>query len=349
MKHTVLLLFSLLAISLPCRADEKELAAKLEEKGMRLRKEAAGSVTEISFSSDVTMTREDYQSFSQFPKLHKLWMSPGGLRLNDETLTAMGALPNLDYFFGGSAQFSDDGLKGFAQWKNLKYFGLDHWFGPEGSKDYFGKGLAHLAGLPLESVRLGGCRVDDEAPRALAKIKTLEKVDLFHTARVTDEGVAALQALPKLKIVILGPQFTPRITDRSLELLSHIPTLEVIDITGTWLTHDGGFTHLKKLPNLKTLKLKMFSPKRKTSPSSSPSCQTSAWSGPPPTKRTPPGCARPSNPTGRRRKRRRLSDGDADPLGAALRFRPSGSSRIAAPTRFTFVWHAPLRRLGFAP
>lgn len=251
-----LLILLALAYPLLSQADEKELAAKFEERGMRVRKDAAGSVTEISLSSNVSLGREDYESFKQFPKLHKLWMSPGGLRLDDETLKAMGALPNLDFFFGGSAQFSDDGLKGFADWKGLKYFGLDHWFGPAGSKEYFGKGLEHLAGLPLEAVRLGGCRVDDEAPRALAKIKTLEKVDLFHTARVTDEGVAALQALPKLKIVILGPQFTPRITNRSLEHLGHIPTLEVIDITGTWLTYDAGFIHLKKLANLKSLKLK---------------------------------------------------------------------------------------------
>ncbi len=161
-------------------ADENELAAKLEARGMRIRKDAAGSVSEISFSSNVAMTREDYAVFGKFPKLHKLWMSPGGLRLNDETIAAMGVLTGVDYFFGGSAQFTDDGLKGFAGWKELKYFGLDHWFGPPDSKGYFGKGLVHLAALPkLEAVRLGGCRVDDEAPKALAQIKTLQKVDLF--------------------------------------------------------------------------------------------------------------------------------------------------------------------------
>lgn len=253
---TILLLCALLATPLLGHADEQALAAKLEEKGAQIRKDAAGSVTEISISSKVTLTLEDYKAFGQFPKLHKLWMSPGGLRLNDDTLAAIGPLPNLDYFFGGSAQFTDDGLKGFAGWKKLDYFGLDHWFGPEGSKGYVGSGLAHLAGLPLDRVRLGGCRVDDAAPRALANIKTLTKVDLFHTAGVTDEGVAALQALPNLKTVILGPQFTPRITNRSLEILSHIPTLEVIDFTGTWLTYDGGFAHLKRLPNLQSLRLK---------------------------------------------------------------------------------------------
>jgi len=256
MKRLILLL-SILAVPLLGRADEKELAAKLEERGARVRKDADGSVTEISLSSTTVLTADDYPNFAKFPKLHKLWMSPGGVRLNDETAAAIGALPNVDYFFGGSAQFTDDGLKAFSGWKNLKYFGLDHWFGPEGSKGYVGKGLSHLESLPLlEAVRLGGCRVDNEAPRALAKIKTLQKVDLFHTAGVTDEGVAALQALPNLKIVILGPQFTTRITDHSLEILSKIPTIEEINITGTWLSYDGGFVHLKNLPNLKSLKLK---------------------------------------------------------------------------------------------
>jgi hypothetical protein len=255
MKRLILLLA---AIAVPAfvLADEKEAAAKLEERAIKFRKDAAGSVSEISIYSKDVITADDYLLFAQFPKLHKLWMSPGGQRLNDQTLASIGVLPNLDYFFGGSAQFTDDGLKAFSQWKNLKYFGLDHWFGPEGSKGYVGKGLAHLEGLPLESVRLGGCRVDDEAPRALAKIKTLQKVDLFHTARVTDEGVAALQALPNLKVIILGPQFTPRITDRSLQIISQIPTIEEINITGTWLTYDDGFVHLKKLTNLKSLKLK---------------------------------------------------------------------------------------------
>jgi hypothetical protein len=251
-----LLLTALLAPCFVFAADDG-LAARLEARGMKIRKDAGAEVSEISFHSDVVMTLDDYRLFAKLPKMHKLWMSPGGLKLNNETVAAMGALTGVDSFFGGSAQFDDDGLKGFAGWTGLKSFGLDHWFGPPDSKGFFGKGLIHLAGLPqLEAVRLGGCRVDDEAPKALAQIKTLQKVDLFHTARVTDEGVRALQALPSLKIVILGPQFTPRITNRSLEILGRIPTLEEIHMTGTWFTYAGGFEHLRKLPKLKTLKLK---------------------------------------------------------------------------------------------
>jgi hypothetical protein len=249
----------LLLLTFPClgSAGEKDLAAKLESRGMKLKKEKSGSVTEISINSTVSVKAEDYRQFGQFPQLQKLWMSPSGIPLNDDTVTAMGILPNVEYFFGNGGQFTDDGLKPFARWKRLKFFGLDHWFGPPNSKAFLGKGLAHLAALPqLEAVRFGGCRVDNEAPKALAKIKTLQKIDLFHTFAVTDEGVQALQALPKLKTIILGPQYTPRITNRTLQHLSQIPSLEEISITETWFTYDDGLANLTKLPNLKTLNLK---------------------------------------------------------------------------------------------
>jgi hypothetical protein len=248
-----------LLLTFPCHvcAGDKDLAAKLEARGMRLKKEKSGSVTEISITPAVSMKAEDYRLFGQFPQLQKLWMSPGGVPLNNDTVAAMGILPDVEYFFGNGGQFTDDGLKPFAGWKRLKFFGLDHWFGPPDSKAFLGKGLAHLAALPqLEAVRLGGCRVDNEAPRALAKIKTLQKIDLFHTFAVTDDGVQALQALPKLRTIILGPQYTPRITNRTLQHLGQIPSLEEISITETWFTYEDGLAHLKKLPNLKTLSLK---------------------------------------------------------------------------------------------
>ncbi len=250
-------LFLFIACSLAVQAGENELAAAFEARGMRIRRDASGSVTNISFNSVVALSQEDYRLFGKFSKLRKLWMSPGGVRLSDETLGLIGTLPDVEYFFGGSAQFTDDGIKDFAGWTGLRHFGLDHWFGPPDSKGYVGAGLAHLAALPkLESVRLGGCRVDNAAAIALARIKTLQKVDLFHTARITDDGVKALQALPNLKSIFLGPQYTPRITNRSLEYLSQIPSLEEIYITETWFTYEDGLEYLKKLPNLKSLKLR---------------------------------------------------------------------------------------------
>src|SRR5262249_55630198 len=73
---------------------------------------------------------------------------------------------------------------------------------------------------------------------------------LFHTFAVTDDGMPALQALPDLRVIKLGPQYTPRITDATLRHLSAIPSLEEIHITETWLTYADGFVYLKKLSKL---------------------------------------------------------------------------------------------------
>ena len=155
---------------------------------------------------------------------------------------------------------TDDGFKAFAGWKSLKSFGLDHWGwyapGHLPQKGTLGPGLAHLASCPnLEHMRLGGCRVDNRVTEALAKIKSLQSVDLQHTMAVTDEGIAALKVLPKLRIVKLSPQFSPRITDASLVFLGDIKTLEEIEVNETWLTYDKGFSHLKSLASLKRLVL----------------------------------------------------------------------------------------------
>jgi hypothetical protein len=180
-----------------------------------------------------------------------------GQPLDDQSLAALGAMESVDDFFANGAKLTDDGMKGFAGWTRLKHLGFDHWGWFETpDKKMVGRGLAHLAKLPkLESIRLGGCRIDNAATTALAEIKTLEKLDLYHANAIDDAGIAALRALPKLRTIVLGPQYQPRITDASLEHLSKMRTLEVIDVSETWLTYDAGFKHLVKLPNLKTLKL----------------------------------------------------------------------------------------------
>lgn len=247
----LMLSFSAIALT-----QEPDAVRQLEAKGVKFKKLKDGTPTEISFGSDVTLTLDDYRRIGKLSKLQKANLSAKDLPLRDDTLAAIGALENVEHFFSNGSKFTDEGLKGFVGWKSLKHFGFDHWFGPADSKAYVGAGLAHLAALPkLESIRLGGCRVDNQAPAALAKIKTLKKIDLFHTFAVTDDGIPALQALPDLRIIKFGPQYTPRITDATLRHLSAIPSLEEIHITETWLTYDDGFSYLKKLPKLQLLSI----------------------------------------------------------------------------------------------
>jgi hypothetical protein len=247
---------AIFALTVASLADDAAVVAALTPKGAKYKKERDGSVSELSIGADSTMTLDDYRRLRELTGLKRLSISPKEPRLNDEVLAAIGALPSVERFFSNESKFTDDGLKGFAGWTGLKHFGFDHWFGPEGSKGYVGAGLAHLAPLPnLIHVRLGGCRVDNQACAALTKVKTLESVDLFHTFAVNDDGVAMLKALPKLRVVKLGPQWTPRITDASLRHLGDIPTLEEISVVETILTYDGGFAHLKKLRGLKKIDL----------------------------------------------------------------------------------------------
>ena len=110
--------------------------------------------------------------------------------LNGAVLAAVGPLPKVEQFFSNGARLLDDDFKHFAGWTGLRRFGLDHWGWFETpNKRFVGPGLAHLAVLPhLDWLRLGGCRIGNPAVEALAKIKSLQYVDLFHD-QITDEGI----------------------------------------------------------------------------------------------------------------------------------------------------------------
>jgi hypothetical protein len=227
--------------------------APLEAKGAKLKKGKDGTVTELSIGGTKEFTLDDYRAVGAIKTLTRLNLSAENVPFNDEAAALVGGLDQLEKFFSNGAKLSDDGFKALAGWKSLKEIGFDHWFRAVKDKP-IGAGLAHLAALPkLEAIRLGGCQVGPEAMEALAKIRTLKKIDVFHAAFVTDAALEPLKALPDLRVFIAGPQFTPRLTDATPRLLSEIRTLEEIRLTETWLTYEGGFKHLKALKNLKKL------------------------------------------------------------------------------------------------
>jgi len=247
-----LLIAALLAGAL---ADDAELVRPLEAKGVKTKKTAAGVVAELHLGGLKGITLEDYKIVGQCRSLVSLNLSAEDQRFNDDAAAQLTGLEKLEKFFSNGAQLTDDGFKSLASWKSLKQIGFDHWF--RAKKDQpIGAGLAHLAALPnLESVRLGGCMIGLEAMEALATIKTLKKLDVFHTFYVNDDALLPLQKLPDLRIFIAGPQFSPRLTDAALRNLSTVKSLEEISLTETWLTYENGFKHLAALPRLKKLSI----------------------------------------------------------------------------------------------
>jgi hypothetical protein len=245
------LLILLLAVSAP---QDDEIVRPLEAKGVKTKKKG-GVVTELHIGALKGITLDDYKAVGRCRSLVALSLNAEDRRFNDEAAAELTGLDKLEKFFSNGAQLSDDGFKALASWKSLQQIGFDHWFRTQKDKP-IGAGLAHLAALPqLETIRLGGCMIGIEATEALATIKTLKKIDVFHTFYVNDEALVPLQKLPDLRIFIAGPQYQPRITDAALKILAGIKSLEEISLTETWLTYEGGFKHLAALPNLKKLSI----------------------------------------------------------------------------------------------
>ncbi len=245
----------LLALPLLGALDDAELVRPLEAKGVKVKKAKDGAVTELSIGGLKGITMDDYRLVGQCRNLLSLNLSAEDQRFNDEAAAQLTGLERLEKFFSNGAQLTDDGFKSLASWKSLKQIGFDHWFRTVKDRP-IGAGLAQLAALPnLESIRLGGCMVGAEAIEALATIKTLKKIDVYHTFYVNDDALLPLQKLPDLQIFIAGPQFSPRLTDAALRNLSGIKSLEEIRLSETLLTWEGGFKHLAALPKLKKLYL----------------------------------------------------------------------------------------------
>jgi hypothetical protein len=245
-----LAVLSMLFLSTAAGAD----LATLEAKGLKLKKTKDGSVVEVYVGPGATLAPAEYKVLGEFrDTLTRVNLCANEPRLNGEILAAIGPLPKVEQFFSNGARLLDDDFRHFAGWTSLKKFGLDHWGWFETpTKRKVGPGVAHLASLPhLEELRLGGCRVDDPAIEAVAKLQGLKSLDIFHLG-YTDQGVASLRSLKKLtKLRINGGL----LTNKSLEHLAAIDSLETLTLSEMKLDYPGGFVHLKKLDKLTKIEL----------------------------------------------------------------------------------------------
>ncbi len=122
------------------------------------------------------------------------------------------------------------------------------------------KGVAHLAGLPLQRVTLQWSMLDDAGLASLARIKTLTHLHVGRSRKVTDVGVAKLAALPKLRT--LNVSFAHGVTDETLAKLVKLPLTD-LDLTSAGCAKsvtsmkftDAGLRLLATMPTLKRVVL----------------------------------------------------------------------------------------------
>jgi Leucine-rich repeat (LRR) protein len=112
--------------------------------------------------------------------------------------------------------------------------------------------MLSLAALPdLETLDLSHTRITDEGMLRLKAAPKIKDLNLFYAEWITDQGLTAIREWKHLKrLNVRGT----RISDGTLEVVSHIPGLEALDIAHTSIT-DNGLDYLITLVNLKELSL----------------------------------------------------------------------------------------------
>jgi internalin A len=112
--------------------------------------------------------------------------------------------------------------------------------------------MIDLARLPdLERLDLSHTRISDEGMLNLKPAAKIKDLKLFYSEWITDQGMTAIKGWKHLtRLNVRGT----RISDSTLEIVSHMPGLEALDVAQTEIT-DLGLEHLVALINLKELSL----------------------------------------------------------------------------------------------
>jgi Leucine-rich repeat (LRR) protein len=112
--------------------------------------------------------------------------------------------------------------------------------------------LIDIAKLPnLQKLDLSHTRISDEGMRNLKPAKQIRDLSLLYSEQITDQGMTAIKEWKFLKRLQLRGT---RVSNGTLEIVSHMPELEALDIANTQIT-ENGMEYLIALTGLKELSL----------------------------------------------------------------------------------------------
>ena len=188
---------------------------------------------------------------------------------NDEAMRHIGALPNLRMLMGQGTVATEDGFRSLSRSPTIEYF-----WGRE-CPNLDGRGFAALAMLPALKGLAVSCKFVDDA--ALAKLSDFPALRELMPMDVTDDGFRHVGRCHQLESLILmycrdtGDIATSHLsdltnlkkyhagytllTDRSLEILGQMRSLEGLSFEGCkWIT-DAGIPYLTVLPRLREISI----------------------------------------------------------------------------------------------
>lgn len=248
--HRILITALALAFTAALHADDAAIAVALKAKGAEIT-ETKGVVTGVAFKDCSKFSAEDFEQLPKLPKLNQVNL---GLGANDDTLKALGVLPELEILSTNGLDATDEGIRTLLVFKKLKNLAMFH-----PGKRFTGVTLGALAELPaFESLTVGGSHeFGDKAMETIATIKGLKGFRTWHTY-VTHVGHKQLPALKNLTSLTLGHDLNPalpaELTDDTITMLVTMSSLESLTLMEAKLSLSA-LSQLKNLPKLKSLTL----------------------------------------------------------------------------------------------
>lgn len=211
------------------------------------------------------LTGDGLSPLSKLPNLGALACQ--GELCDDTALRHIASFPNLRMLMAQGTVATDDGFAALSRSNTL-----EHLWGRE-CPNLQGRGFVALANLPnLKGLAVSCKFVDDASLSALPRFPALrwllpmdvpdagfrhvgqcaqlEKLTCMYCRDTGDVATEHIAALSRLKHYYAG---RTQITDRSLEILGGMPSLEEVELSSCAGISDAGLAHLARLPQLKKL------------------------------------------------------------------------------------------------
>ena len=163
--------------------------------------------------------------------------------ITDRDLAAIGGLTSLRELWIIGSPVTDEGLRHLSSLKSLNKLSLG------GCKEVTTSGLAHLRGLPIQSLQLDPCVPGDSRLAFLEGLPELETLYIKGTS-LRDEDLASVGKLTRLKDLRI---YCQAIGDRGMAHLAGLTSLE--SLTARFQLTDEGLKHLANMKKLAAVQL----------------------------------------------------------------------------------------------
>jgi hypothetical protein len=152
------------------------------------------------------LTGRGFGALATMPALRGLGVSCK--RVDDASLASLSTFPALQFLM--PMDVSDDGFRHVGRCGKLESLWCMY------CRDTGDAATEQLAGLRLKSYYAGKTRITDRSLEILGRMPSLEKLEFWQTAGISDSGLAALAKLPRLREISIGG--APRVTRQGLAM-----------------------------------------------------------------------------------------------------------------------------------